>query len=295
MKVTDLWKESSRPTFSFELFPAKTPKGAETLENTVDVLAGLKPAFVSVTFGAGGSTREGSRRLIERLGDEKGLNILAYFAGYGLSPHEIGSVLDSYSGLGVENLLVVRGDKPNEEGFIPHPECFAHASDLVAYIRPRYGFSLGVAGYPEGHVESPSKERDLDYLKLKVDQGAEFIITNYSYDNRCFFDFFERCRATGISIPILPGVMPIYSVKMMKTLAGICGASIPEEVMRGIERIGENDKEGLTEFGIEFAVRQCEELLKSGMPGVHIYTLDRSESALGIIRELRASGLFTRE
>ncbi len=291
MKVTDIWKASGSPTISFELFPARSDKAAVGLEETIEALTALQPDFVSVTFGAGGSTREGSRQLVEKLRHEHGLEVVAYFAGYGLAPKDIMAVLDSYQELGVENALAVRGDPPRED-FQPHPDSLPYASDLVEFIRSRYSFCIGVAGYPEGHVDAPSKEKDLEYLKLKVDQGAEYIITNYCYDNGYFFDFVERCQRAGIDVPILPGVMPIYSVKMMETLASLCGATITEQVRRGLGTVAEGDKEGLVTFGIEFAVRQCAELIEAGVPGLHLYTMDRSKSAVGIVNRLIGDGLL---
>jgi methylenetetrahydrofolate reductase (NADPH) len=221
---------------------------------------------------------------------EKGLEVVAYFAGFGLSRDDVASVLDDYAALGVENVLLVRGDPPREGEFRPHPGAFAHASDLVAFVRPRYDFCLGVAGYPEGHLEAVSKEKDLEYLKLKVDSGAEYIICNYFYDNRYFFDFLDRCRAAGIDAPILPGVMPIYSIKMMESLAGLCGTTITDEVRRAIAAIPEEDKEALIGFGIDHAVGQCAQLLSTAAPGIHIYTMDRSASAAGIVDRLRREG-----
>jgi methylenetetrahydrofolate reductase (NADPH) len=292
MKLTEVWNSSQRPTVSFELFPARSPEAAEGLEKAIDRLAALKPDFVSVTFGAGGSTREGSHQLLKKLKEEKGLKVIAYFAGYGLGPEDIIAVLDSYQALGVENILVVRGDPPREEDFKPHPESLPHASDLVAFVRPRYDFCIGVAGYPEGHVEAPSKEKDIEYLKLKVDRGAEYIIANYFYDNRYFFEFLDRCQSAGIDVPILPGVMPIYSLKMMEMLAGLCGATITDQVRQGIAALPEGDKEALGAFGIEYATRQCAELLDAGVPGLHVYTMDRSKSATGIVNCLRGEGLL---
>lgn len=151
---------------------------------------------------------------------------------------------------------------------------------------------MGVAAYPEGHIEAESRAKDLEYLKLKMDTGAEYIICNYFYDNQYFFDFLERCRAMGIEVPILPGVMPIYSVKMMNILANLCGATITQEIRDGIAALPEGDTEALLEYGIEFAVRQCKELLKAGVPGIHIYTMDRSKSAAGIVEHLRGDGLL---
>jgi len=292
MKLTDLWHAGRKQPLSFELFPPRSEKAAEKLEIVIDKLADLNPDFMSVTFGAGGSTREGSHQLVKKLKNEKNVEVLPYFAGFGLGPSEIKNVLEDYQNIGIENILVVRGDQPEDETFQPHPESFAYASDLVEFLRPQYDFCMGVAGYPEGHIESPSIEMDMKYLKLKVGLGAEFIIANYFYDNQYFSDFLQRCRECGITVPIIPGVMPIYSVKMLEMLAGLCGATITEEVHEGIVKIPEDDKEALNEFGIDFAVRQCKELLKSGVPGLHIYTMDRSKSAVGIVKQLRKENLI---
>lgn len=293
MKLTEIWNYSANATISFELFPARTEKAAERLPRTIDDLAALNPDFVSVTFGAGGSTREGSRQLLDMLKSEKGLEVVGYFAGYGLGPEDITAVLDSYRGLGIENLLVVRGDIPHDqEDFQPHPESFAHASDLVKFIRPQYDFCIGVAGYPEGHIEAESLETDLQYLKLKIDNGAEYIITNYCYDNQFFFDFVRRCRAIGIEVPIIPGVMPIYSVKMMESLAKLCGATIPEQIRQGLAELPEGDKQAVLNFGIDFAYQQCKGLLDDGVPGLHIYTMDRSKTTTEVVTRLRNEGLL---
>jgi methylenetetrahydrofolate reductase (NADPH) len=293
MEVTNLWSAEQKPTVSFELFPPRSPKGAEKLEKTIGELARLSPDFVSVTFGAGGSTREGSRQLVEELKTEKMLEVVAYFAGYGLGPEDITAVLDSYEELEIENVLVVRGDIPKEmEDFKPHPQSFAHASDLIEFIRPRYSFCLGTAGYPEGHIDCESKDKDLEYLKLKVENGAEYIISNYFHDNRYFFDFVQRCRALGIDVPILAGIMPIYSVKMMNMLAGMCGATVTDEVRHGLASLPEDDKEALVNFGIEFATDQCRELLSAGVAGLHFYTMDLSRSTVAIVNRLRDGGLL---
>ncbi|MHC4207195.1 MAG: methylenetetrahydrofolate reductase [NAD(P)H] [Planctomycetota bacterium] len=293
MKVADVWTSGQRPTVSFELFPPRSEKAAEKIDGTIDELIALRPDFVSVTFGAGGSTREGSRQLIEKLKKEKGQEVIAYFAGYGLGPEDITDVLDSYQALGIENILMVRGDIPQDQkNFVPHPQSLPHASDLVAFIRPRYDFCIGVAGYPEGHIDAESKEKDIEYLKLKVDNGADYIISNYFYDNSYFFNFIERCRAAGIDVPIIPGVMPIYSVKMMEMLAGLCGATITDKVRQGIEALPAEDKQALQDFGIEFATGQCKDLLRAGVPGLHFYTMDRSSSSTGIVERLRRENLL---
>ena len=292
MKVTELWNVDQPPTISFELFPAKSEKAAAALEKTIENLAALKPDFMSVTFGAGGSTREGSRQLVNKLMQEKGQEVVAYFACYGLGPDAMINVLDNYQEMGVESILAVRGDTPHDDAFKPHPESLPYASDLVSFIRPKYEFCLGVAAYPEGHINAASKDKDLEYLKLKVDQGAEYIITNYFYDNQYYFQFVDRCRAAGIELPILPGVMPIYSIKMMEMLAGMCGATITDEVRKGIAALDEGDKEALLNFGIEFAFQQCVGLLQNGAIGIHFYTMDRSASSKQIVTRLRGEGLF---
>ncbi|MDD5570517.1 MAG: methylenetetrahydrofolate reductase [Bacteroidales bacterium] len=292
MKLTDIWKSRQKPTISFELFPPRTEKTAENLEKTIDVLADLKPDFVSVTFGAGGSNRDGSLQLARKLKHDKKLEVITYFAGYGLGPDDITSVLNNYREIGIENILAVRGDKPEDENFKPHTESFSHANELVKFIKPKYDFCLGVAGYPEKHIEAASKEKDMEYLKLKVDEGAEFIMANYFYDNNFFFDFVERCRKNGINLPILPGIMPVYSIKMMEMLASICGATITENLRKGIAALPEGDKEALTSFGIEFAAAQCSALLKTNVPGLHFYTMDRSESVAGILSKLKSENFL---
>jgi methylenetetrahydrofolate reductase (NADPH) len=292
MRLTELWKSRTKPTVSFELFPARSEKAAANLERAIDALAAVGPDFVSVTFGAGGSTREGSRDLVDKLINSKKLEVLAYFACYGLGPDDITGVLNAYRDLGVQSVLCVRGDAPEAEGFTPHPDSLAHASDLLAFVGKRWDFCLGAAGYPEGHIDAESKEKDLGYLKLKVDSGAQFVIANYFYDNQYFLDFVERCRGLGIQVPILPGVMPVYTVKMMENLAGMCGATLTDRLKQGIAGVPEGDKEALLEFGVDFAVEQCRGLIAAGVPGLHIYTMDRSSSAVKIVNRLRDEGLL---
>jgi methylenetetrahydrofolate reductase (NADPH) len=292
MKVTEMWKKKT-PTISFELFPARNAEAAEKLDRVIDQLAVMEPDFVSVTFGAGGSTREGSRQLVATLKNELKLEVMAYFAGYGLGPDDIKGVMDSYRDLGVENVLVVRGDPPHgQPDFKPHAASLAHASDLLGFIRPRYQFCLGAAGYPEGHIEAASPEKDLEYLKLKVDQGAEYIITNYFYDNRYYLDFVDRCRHLGVQVPIVPGIMPIFSLKMMENLAKLCGASIGEGLRQRLAALPPGDIPALLRFGIDFAFEQCKELIGAGVPGLHFYTMDRSKSTAGVLARLRQEGLL---
>jgi methylenetetrahydrofolate reductase (NADPH) len=293
MKLTEIWKQGERPTLSFELFPARSEKAAQRLEQALKELAALHPDFASVTFGAGGSTKQGSYHLLKQLKKEYDLEVLGYFAGFGLGPDEILSTLDSYQDLGVDNILIVRGDIPrDEEQFSPHPESFQHASEILEFVRPKYDFCIGVAAYPEGHIEAASLEEDLQYLKLKADLGAEFIITNYAYNNRYFFNFVSRARSAGINLPILPGVMPVYTQKMMNFLAKLCGATITPEIKQGLAALPEEDAQAVLDFGVDYAYQQCADLLKTGVPGVHIYTMDRSKSVTRIVNRLREEHLL---
>jgi methylenetetrahydrofolate reductase (NADPH) len=292
MKIVDRLRSQSKPCIGFEFFPAKNPKAQEGLDRAIEKLTEVKPDFVTVTFGAGGYTREGSRQLAARLREDKEREVIAYFAGYGLGPQEISEALGGYLDGGVENILVVRGDPPRDPAFRPHPYSMVYASDLLDYIRPRYSFCLGAAGYPEGHVHSESPERDADFLKRKVDLGAEYILSNYFYDNRFFFDYVERCQARGVKVPILPGVMPILSLKLTESIAATCGASIPKEIRASLSAIPETDKKAAADYGIEFAERQCRELLAAGVPGILFYTMNRWESISEIVLRLRAGGVL---
>lgn len=293
MRVTERWSAGTGPTLSFEVFPPRGGKQAETFPAVLDKLVGLQPDFFGVTFGAGGSTREGSRELVETLVKDKGVPVVAYVACYGLGPDDLHGVLRDYRALGVETVLAVRGDPPHgEESFQPHPASLAHASDFVPFVRASYGFTLGVAGYPEGHIHAESLETDLGHLRAKLDAGAEFVITNYCYDNELYWSFVERCRAAGIDAPILPGVMPIYTVKMMESLAALCGASIPPDLKEQFDALPAEDKGAVGRLGVEIATEQCRDLLVRGAPGVHLYTMDRASAVTPIVETLRSEGLL---
>lgn len=286
-------KPDRRPVLSFEFSRPKNEKAAESLDRAMDSLVTASPDYVSVTFGAGGSTREGSYELIDKLKNQRGLNVVAYLAGIGLGPDEVVEALDKFRGLGIETVFVVRGDAPTwDENYKPHPDAMPHATDLLKFIKSRYDFCLGAAGYPETHLEAVSPEKDLDYLKLKVDEGAEYIVAQYFYDNQYFYDFMDRVLARGISVPVVPGVMPIYTVKLTENLAKICGATIVPEVRNVLDSIPADDKEAILQFGIDLATRQCRELLAQGVPGLHFYTMNRGKSIMRILENLRNEGLL---
>jgi methylenetetrahydrofolate reductase (NADPH) len=274
-----------------EFSPPRSEKAAETFGTLVDNLSKLNPDYVSVTFGAGGSTRDGSYQTVKQIMVDKNLPTVAYIAGYGLSPDEITGVLDNYKTLGVETIFVIRGDEPREDDFTPHPDSLSYASDMIAFIKERYDFTLGCAGYPEGHVEAESLEKDIEYLKLKVDNGAEYIVAQYFYDNNFFFDFCKKCRKSGINVPIIPGIMPVYTVKMTNILSEICGATITNELRKRLDAVDADDKNAVLNLGVDFAVEQCRELLREGVDGLHFYTMNRGKSTTEILNRLKNEGI----
>ncbi len=292
MKAETLYKNSKTPVISFEFFPPRNEKAAESFGRTIDVLAEVKPDYMSVTFGAGGSTKEGSYQTVKNLIDKKNLPTVAYLAGYGLGPDEITTVLDRYKDLGIETIFVIRGDKPQDDNFAPHPDSFSYASELIGFIKERYDFTLGCAGYPEGHIDAKNLEKDIEYLKLKTQNGASYIIAQYFYDNDYFLEFIKKCRAAGISAPIIPGIMPVYTVKLTGILSKVCGSTITEKMQAELDRLSEADKDEVLNYGIDLAVEQCRGLLKSGVPGLHFYTMNRSKSTAEIIRRLRQENLL---
>jgi len=294
MRVANLYEKSGlHPLLSFEFSRPKNEMAAANLDRTLDSLTRLSPDYVSVTFGAGGSSREGSYELLDTLKNKRGLNVVAYIAGIGLGPEEVLEALEKFKSIGVETVFVIRGDAPTwDENYKPHPDAMLYASDLLKFIKSRYDFCLGAAGYPETHMEAVSPEKDLDYLKLKVDEGAEYIVAQYFYDNQYFYDYLDRIQANGINVPVVPGVMPIYTVKMTENLARICGTTITEKVRNGLDSLPPEDKEAVLQYGIDLATDQCKDLLKHGVPGLHFYTMNRGKSIASIMDKLKADGAF---
>jgi len=287
MKIKDLFGKGG-PVFSFEFFPPKDDAGVESLFETVKSLKELSPSFVSVTYGAGGSTRRKTVEITKRIKQNIGIEAMAHLTCVGHSQDEIAAVLDEIEAAGVENVIALRGDPPRgETNFVPHPEGFRHANELVSFIRTRKNFCLAVAGYPEGHPEAPSKEIDLANLKRKADAGADFIITQLFFDNRDYFDFVARARSAGISLPIVAGIMPITDVAQIKRFTQMCGAKIPPALLEELETLADG-KAAVVDAGIRYATKQCEELLRKGAPGIHFYTLNKSLSTRTILSELKS-------
>jgi methylenetetrahydrofolate reductase (NADPH) len=294
VKVTDILKfarERGEPVFSFEFFPPKTEEGVKQLFETVEALRPLGPAFVSVTYGAGGSTRARTLELVTRLKRDAEVEAVAHLTCVGASRRELSEVLDEVAAAGINNVLALRGDPPRgQTAFQVHPEGFRYASELIAFIRSekRWSFCVGGAAYPEGHLETPDLGRDLSNLKAKADAGADFLITQLFFHNAHYFRFVERARATGITQPILPGIMPFTNVEQVERFTAMCGAQIPSALRAAME-VRRTDPEGALQLGVAHATLQCADLLRRGAPGVHFYTLNRSPSTRAILAALRSS------
>jgi methylenetetrahydrofolate reductase (NADPH) len=287
MKISEILKQGQH-TFSFEFFPPKTDEGFDLLFQTIENLKSWNPGYVSVTYGAGGSTRTKTLDLVARIKHQIGLEGMAHLTCVGHTADEIRVILDRLKEDGIENILALRGDPPNgEESFVKTKNGFGFGNELVSFIRKHYSFCLGVAGYPEGHVESPNLKVDLVNLKRKVDAGADFIVTQLFFDNKYFFEFCERARASGIHVPIIPGIMPIINTKQTQRFTKMCGASIPQALLERLEQ-NQEDAAAVRQIGVEHATTQCAELLKHGVPGIHFYTLNQSKATLAILENLKA-------
>ncbi len=281
---------SHAPCYSFEFLPPKTADGEKQLWDTLEDLRGLTPDFVSVTYGAGGSTRDRTVDLVSQIKARTGIEAMAHLTCVGHTRDELAAILDRLAEAKVDNVLALRGDPPKgAQNFTVTTGGFAHASELVAFIKERgYAFGVGVAGYPEGHLES-SKDDDLRHLKTKVDAGADFVITQLFFDNAFYFDFVQRARATGIAAPIVPGIMPVTNFEQVQRFVRMCGATVPMRLQLALEKI-KDDPQAVMQLGVAHATLQCSELLSRGVPGLHFYTLNRSPAARMIVTALRARG-----
>jgi len=285
MKIIDVLKQD-KPAFSFEFFPPKDNDGFEKLFETIDNLKPLNPAFVSVTYGAGGSTRSKTIDLVGRIKKEIGLESMAHLTCVGHNSDEILNVLESIKKQNVDNVLALRGDPPaGEINFTKPNNGFGYAVELVQFICERFSFCIGVAGYPEGHPESSNREEDLFHLKKKVLAGASFIVTQLFFDNKYYFDFVASLRKIGVDVPVIPGIMPIVNLKQIKRFIKMCGATIPHDLMVRLEE-AQDDPESVCQIGIDHAANQCRKLLMQGAPGIHFYTLNRSRATLSVLERL---------
>ncbi|MBU43603.1 MAG: methylenetetrahydrofolate reductase [NAD(P)H] [Spirochaetaceae bacterium] len=288
-KIAEILKEEAgkRPVFSFEFFPPKKPEGEQTLMNTIQRLKSLDPDFVSVTYGAGGSTREKTRQWVKDIQDKHGITAMAHYTCVGHGRAEILSNLKDLYSDGIRNIMALRGDPPKgEKNFTPPEDGFAYGSQLIEFIRSTgMDFSLGGGGYPETHMEAPSAEQDLQNLKKKVDAGAEFIVTQLFFRNDHYFRYVKQCREIGITVPIVPGIMPITSFTQIEKFTEMAGCEIPNELTEDIKACGE-DRGRLLEVSLGYSIRQCRDLLKGGAPGIHFYTLNQSQATSTILKAI---------
>lgn len=276
------------PVFSFEFFPPKTEAGDRALLATLAELRPLRPDYVSVTYGAGGSTRDRTVELVSYVRNDLGIEAMAHLTCVGASRRELGAVLDRLEKAGIENVIALRGDPPiGDDGFSPHPEGLSYATQLVELIRSQQRpFCVAAACYPEKHVEAVSLDADLGHLREKVDAGVDFLITQLFFDNRAYFDFVKRARQAGITVPIVAGIMPITNLSQIERFTQRCGATIPEALHSRLEPHRE-DPDRVEAISVEATIAQCRELLDAGVPGVHFYTLNRSRATRDILVALR--------
>ena len=279
MKISEILKR--KRTISFEFFPPKKVENEETLFRTVEVLKKYNPDFVSITYGAGGSTKDKTVEWTLRMKNQYELNPMMHLTCIASSKEGITKIAETLAKEDIDNILALRGDLP--EGFSKNNLEFKYAYQLVKFLKSQWDFSIGVAGYPEGHPESPSLEKDIEYLKMKVDAGGDFIITQLFFDNDKFFDFLDRVEKANIKVPVIAGIMPILSLKQVKRFVDMCGATVPENLIKKLEG---KSKEDSYKIGVEYAKKQCMELIESGVRGLHFYTLNKHNATEDIIKAL---------
>jgi methylenetetrahydrofolate reductase (NADH) len=275
------------PVFSFEFFPPKTEQGEQNLYAALAELRTLEPSFVSVTYGAGGSTRAKTIEIVKRIRDDYGLEAMAHFTCVGATVPELRATLEEMRSAGIDNVLALRGDPPaGQEDWVKTDGGLEFSRELVELIKAHYPFAIGAACFPETHIHALSPEADVAYLAEKVGAGVDFLITQLFFDNACYFEFVARARAAGIDAPILPGILPITQIGQLERMTKMCGASIPDGLRREL-RARADQPEAVIDFGVAYATLQCAELLRAGAPGIHFYTLNRSPATRAILGALK--------
>jgi len=287
MLVKEILNAATKPVFSFEFFPPKKDEEWDKLFETIAALSPLNPSYVSVTYGAGGSTRSRTHSLVTRIQKETGLTVVSHLTCICSDKEETGTILQNYREHGINNVLALRGDKPAGSASMAESlKDFPHAIDLVRFIKTNYpDIGVGVAGFPEGHPETPNRLKEIEYLKEKVDAGADYIVTQLFFDNRDYFDFFERCIIAGITVPVIPGIMPITTQKGMIRMSELAlGARIPASLITKVQN-AEKDTE-VASIGIEWATNQVQELIDHHIRGIHFYTLNMADATLQIFNNI---------
>jgi methylenetetrahydrofolate reductase (NADPH) len=287
MRIDEIIAAGGDPVFSFEFFPPKTEEGERNLFEALEALRPLEPSFVSVTWGAGGSTREKTIGIVSRIRENHGLEAMAHFTCVGATTEDLHAALRQMRDAGIDNVLALRGDPPRgEERFIATEGGLAYATELTRLAAAAYDFCLVGACYPEVHPEAPDLATDLARLREKVDAGARVLVTQLFFDNEAYFRFVEEARAAGIEVPIVAGIMPITNAEQIKRFTSMCGATIPEPLLDALEQRRE-DPDAVADLGVAYATLQCAELLARGAPGIHFYTLNRSPATRAILSALR--------
>jgi methylenetetrahydrofolate reductase (NADPH) len=293
VRIAEVLQER-RPVFSFEFFPPKTDEGQRTLEGTLEVLKADSPDYVSVTYGAGGATRNRTVEITKSIKRDLGIEAMAHLSCVGEPAERLVELLEEIRSAGIENVLALRGDPPRGESeWRPHPGGLSYSVELIRLIRERFDFCVGAACFPEVHPDAPDRASDLRYAKAKVEAGAGFLITQLFFDNELYFDFVDDARAVGIEAPIIPGIMPITNYGQIRRFTEMCGATIPEELTAQLDGRAD-DPEAVAELGVAYATLQCSDLLARGAPGIHFYTLNRSPATRAILAALRAAHPWTR-
>jgi methylenetetrahydrofolate reductase (NADPH) len=283
-----------RPVFSFEFFPPKTSEGLTNLRETLAVLSNDEPDFVSVTYGALGSTRDTTIDIVKWIKQDLGIEAMAHFTCVGATTAELRATLDEIEAAGVDNVLALRGDPPaGQDEWVQTDGGLLYSTELIALLEEHYGFAVGAAAFPEVHPQAESPESDIRFLKAKQDAGASFLITQLFYDNEFYFDFVDRARDAGITVPIIPGIMPVINLRNIRRITELCKSEIPEPFERQLEA-REDDPQALQDLGVAYATLQCVDLLARGAPGIHFYTLNRSPATRAILAALRAAQPWTR-
>src|SRR5215210_4995293 len=281
--------EETHPCFSFEFFPPKTEEGERNLREALEELKKDKPSYVSVTYGAGGSTRDRTIGIVKWIKQELGIEAMAHFTCVGATVEELRSTLDGIRGAGIDNVLALRGDPPQGQTKWTKTEGgLEYSTQLIDLIRGGYEFAVGAACFPEVHPQATSPESDIRFMKEKVDAGATFLITQLFFDNAFYFDFVERARDAGIGVPIIPGIMPVTNYAQIKRMTEMCGASFPDKYEAELEA-RKDDPDTTADLGVAYAALQCADLLARGAPGIHFYTLNRSPATRAILAALRAA------
>ncbi len=293
MRVSEIL-DRRRPVFSFEFFPPKTEEGQQTLERSLEELKGDAPDYVSMTYGAGGATRNRTVELTKWIKQDLGIEAMAHLSCVGEPTERLVELLSEIDAAGIENVLALRGDPPRgETEWRPHPGGLHYSVELIRLIRERFDFCVGAACFPEIHPDAADRASDLGYARAKQDAGAGFLITQLFFDNELYFDYVEEARAAGVEVPIIPGIMPITNYGQIKRFTELCGATIPDELERELNGRAD-DPEAVAELGVAYATLQCSDLLVRGAPAIHFYTLNRSPATRAILAALRAAHPWTR-